>query len=505
MVLLGWLLGVPILTQLIPGAPRARVTTAVTVALAGLGLLCTAGNSASRRRRRLGRICAGLVVSVGTVALCEYVFGWNLGIDNLLLPEPPGTPLPGHMAPPIAVSFLVIGVSILFLDVETPRAHRPAQMGAFVAAAPSFLMIVGYLYGVPALYPPQSPLCMAAPTAVVFLVLSAGILCARPQSRLMMVLTSSGGGGAVARRLILPALVVPVAFGWLRLTGERAGYYGVEFGLSLMVVLSASVLLALVWLAAGFGYRVDAASEEAALALERRVAERTAELAAANRELDAFSSSVSHDLRAPLRHLDAFAKLLAQRASGTADPKTGHYVAMIREAAAQMEEMIDGMLAFSRTAMEPLHADRVELAEVVKAVVDEMRADTAERTIEWEIGALPAVWADSKLLRHVLVNLLANAVKFTAPRPAAHIGITARAGDDGTVIVSVRDNGVGFDPVYADRLFTVFARLHRVEDFEGTGVGLATVRRIVERHGGRIWAEGEVDRGATFSFSLKSA
>lgn len=235
--------------------------------------------------------------------------------------------------------------------------------------------------------------------------------------------------------------------------------------------------------------------------LERRVAERTAELEAANRELEAFSYSVSHDLRAPLRHIEGFVEILnaTQANSLTADAR--RHLETIACSARQMGRLIDDLLAFSRTARAELKRRHVPLGDLVRAVIQDLRQDAQGRQIDWSIGELPHVEADPALLRQVLLNLLSNALKYTRTRPVARIEIGCRQSGPEQIIF-VRDNGVGFDTRYAHKLFGVFQRLHRAADFEGTGVGLANVRRIIARHGGRTWAEGELNQGATFYFSL---
>lgn len=235
--------------------------------------------------------------------------------------------------------------------------------------------------------------------------------------------------------------------------------------------------------------------------LELRVAERTSELETANKELEAFSYSVSHDLRAPLRHIEGFVEILRAGKTGQLDSEAQYFLTTIADSTRQMGRLIDDLLGFSRTARAELHKTTVDLNEVLNDVLRDLKPDTAGREIEWVSGRLPKVEADVSLLRQVMSNLLCNAVKYTRPRTKARIEVgSAPAGHE--VIVFVKDNGVGFDMRYAHKLFGVFQRLHRAADFEGTGVGLANVRRIVSRHGGRTWAEGQIDEGATFYFSL---
>ena len=237
--------------------------------------------------------------------------------------------------------------------------------------------------------------------------------------------------------------------------------------------------------------------------LEKRVIERTAQLEAANKELEAFSYSVSHDLRAPLRHINGFIQLLRKQEGSKLDEASARYLAIITDASKKMGELIDDLLAFSRTGRTEMQIQPMDMVKLVQEVLDEMTLDLNDRNITWEIESLPCAQGDPALLRQVWANLLANAIKYTSTRPEAHIEIgTIPASADAEITFFVRDDGVGFDPSYKDKLFGVFQRLHREDEFPGAGIGLATVRRIIHRHGGQIWAEGEVDRGASFFFTL---
>jgi light-regulated signal transduction histidine kinase (bacteriophytochrome) len=228
---------------------------------------------------------------------------------------------------------------------------------------------------------------------------------------------------------------------------------------------------------------------------------RSIELEASNKELEAFAYSTSHDLRAPLRHIVGYAELLQKHAGPLLDDKSRRYMAMVLDSARKMGNLIDDLLAFSRIGRAETRNTLVSLDELAREVAGEVQRDTAGRNIAWRIGMLPGVHGDRSMLRIVLVNLVSNAVKFTRTRSQAEIEIGCADGKPGEVVVFVRDNGVGFDMRYVDKLFRVFQRLHQLEAFEGTGIGLATVERIMSRHGGRVWAEGVVDGGATFYFS----
>jgi len=235
--------------------------------------------------------------------------------------------------------------------------------------------------------------------------------------------------------------------------------------------------------------------------LNESLEQRVNELNTVNRELEAFSYSVSHDLRAPLRHVDGFSKILLDEFGGQLPAEAQRLLARVRSGATHMGLLVDDLLNLSRVSRKELNVQVTGLDAVVSGVVAELQAGINGRQVEWRVEQLPFVVCDPALMRAVFTNLISNALKFTRTREPAVIEIGHRT-EDGRPVIFVRDNGVGFSMKYADKLFGVFQRLHRAEDFEGTGIGLATVQRVIHKHGGRVWAEAELDRGATFYFTL---
>lgn len=235
--------------------------------------------------------------------------------------------------------------------------------------------------------------------------------------------------------------------------------------------------------------------------LEQRVADRTAELEIANRELEAFSYSVAHDLRAPLRLIHAHVQMLREYRGPPEAREPQIHLDQIQRGAKDMSALIDGLLALSRVSHVEMRQEPTSLSELVRQTIDRLGQETRDRVIDWQIARLPTVKTDPELMRQVFANLIGNAVKYTRPRPRAVIEV-GLGSENNEGYIFVRDNGVGFDMRYARKLFGVFQRLHRQDEFEGTGIGLATVSRIVERHGGRIWAESSVGKGTEFRFTL---
>jgi light-regulated signal transduction histidine kinase (bacteriophytochrome) len=346
---------------------------------------------------------------------------------------------------------------------------------------------------------------MALNTAVGFTAISVGILCGRPRTGLIADLIGEGTGSRMARHLLPAIVAIPLLLGWLRVRGEQAGLYDSSTGTALLVAVWVLVLAATVWWQARTLNRADLkrrVAEDEIAALNSKLRRRATEIEAVNRELEAFSYSVSHDLRAPLRSITSFSQALIEDCADVLDDQGRDYLERVVRAGKRMADLIEDMLILSRISRGEMLREQVDLSATAADVVDELAQDQPERDVELAIEPGLMAEGDPKLLRIMLGNLLGNAWKFTSLESSPRIEFGVLPSDNGDRVFFVRDNGAGFDMAHADSLFTPFQRLHREAEFPGTGVGLATVQRVIRRHGGKVWAQGEVSHGATFFFTV---
>lgn len=629
LVWVGWLTDATVLTRVSQEWTPMVPMTASAFCLSGAALLAITGMMATQRGRPecWKQIATGMGVVVALVAarrLIYYLAGWPTTLDMLGI-DPQGTP--GQMAPLTTVGFLLSG-SALALTAKK-RFYPIAQWMAAAVLFIGWIGIARYLYG-----GETSGVFfrMAMPTALMFAVLGFGIFYARPDGGFMVIWNSDTAGGVLVRRLFPTALIVPVAVGWLRLQGERAGWYGFETGLAIFAMSNVLIFAVLVWhtasrlhfqdgkrreaertvrvekdfsaavidslpgvlylynregkflrwnknfermsgysgaeiarmkpaefiapadhealaarigdvfqtgssqMEAGFlskagevtpyfftgvtvkvggedclvGVGIDITervkAEQAVRALnetlEQRVAQRTRELQAKNRELETFTYSVSHDLKAPLRGIDGYSRLLLEDYHDRLDDEGRKFLNSVRQASLQMGQLIDDLLTYSQLERRAITISTIKPQAVLDAMPLSYTDDIQNRNIAYTVS-LPdiAVRADPSGLAQVLRNLLDNALKFTKTTPSPTIEISGRV-EGRKYILWVKDNGIGFDMKFTDRIFDIFQRLHRAEDYPGTGIGLAIVRKAMERMGGRVWAESIPGQGATFFLEI---
>jgi PAS domain S-box-containing protein len=605
--------------------------TAICFLLAGTSLLLAGDETSERRHQGFGAALGALVFLAAGLKLAGLALSVQPGIDQLLyrgeLSSPDGLP-PNRMAPNTAAAFLLLGAALVALHLERPGKTRASQWLLVVPSMISIMAIIGYAYEQEQLYGVVTFIPMAVNTAIAFFALCLGVLFARTDTGLSALLASDGLGGSVARRLLPAGILVPFLIGWIRLYGQRAGYFDLSTAVVMMTLATIATFTALVWITARMLERVDAErrhahafldsiveempamvfvkdarelrfvrfnrageellgysredllgkndydlfpkhdadsftsadravlakggvldvaeepiqtrsrgqrllhtrkvpildaaggpqyllgisediterrrSEKEILALNERLKRQADQLEFTNKELETFSYSVSHDLRAPIRHIAGFTDLLGRRCAAAIDEEGKRLIERISSSASRMGRLIDDLLLFSKAGRAAMSRTLVDLGSVIAGLVEQVRPDIAGRQVEWRIDPLPDVEGDPSLLALAFSNLISNAVKYTGTRASARIEIGAEETERENVVF-VRDNGVGFDMQYAEKLFGVFQRLHSADEFEGTGIGLANVRRIVTRHGGIVWAESAVDQGATFYVALPKA
>ena len=531
-VLAGWVLGVETLKSVSPGMIAMKVNTAVTFILAGTTLLLVRAESPRHPQQRAACLCAAAVALIGGLTLGEYLFGWDLGIDQLLfaeLPGPAGAPEPGRMAPQAAASFLALGVALLVLD--TRHGASMAQCLALGTGLTALVALIGYVYQVTALYVVGPYLGIALNTTLNFIILSVGILCVRPTRGMMALVVSESAGGVTVRRLLPVAIAAPVLLGLaIEGLGTPAGASASIYTVSLIVVFGVLVL----WngrllhcsdlertqaeqhvrqlnaeldqrvreRTANLSTAVTALEEEVAARqrVEERLRSAAAELARSNDQLQEFASIVSHDLQEPLRMVTSYVDLLARRYKSKLDTDADDFIAFAVDGTARMRRLIDDLLGYSRVGTRGKGFVLTNCEHVLASVLADLQESIATSGDVVTHDPLPTVMADDVQLGQVLQNLIANAIKLRGEAPP-RVHVNAERHDDAWQF-AVRDNGIGIDPQHFARIFVIFERLHARDAYAGTGVGLAICKRIVERHGGRIWVESAPGKGATFFFTI---
>jgi signal transduction histidine kinase len=494
-VLVSWIWRLPGLSTIHPLVGGMGAHASVGFLLAGSSLLMLR-QPVSNARRVASSACAVLIVLMTVLSLGQWV---DLTVGGVL---------PGRMPTASAEVFLALGLALLLIDVSVGR-WRPAEFLAFVAGLIALFALIAYTLGSFSVVTSVNRRPLAFHSVLLMVAFAFAILGARPKTGLMSLVTSESVAGLLVRRM-LPAVVgIPVVVGWFVIEAQRAGAVPPFLTVPYYAVAIIIVFATMTWQIAGSLHRLDMQRRKAQkqvqqlnAELEQRVADRTAQLERVNSELEAFSYSVSHDLRAPLRHIDGFAQMLTTRNADKLDETSRRHLAVICDGAQNMGRMIDDLLSLARLERQHVALEKTDLNAIVRRVIHDLQGDIGSRTVEWTCEPLPAVECDPGLMKHVFTNLMSNAVKYTGKREVAKISIGVQQSADGLVI-AISDNGAGFDQRYQDKLFGVFQRLHRADEFEGTGIGLATVRRIIHKHGGRIWAQGEPERGATFFFTLR--
>lgn len=545
LVLLGWQLDIPLLKSGFAGiGATMKANTAFCFLLSGISLGLLQRQRRSRLQTRIAEMSALFVGTIGLLTLLQYGLDWNLGIDEWLFQEPPSamTPYPGRMGMNTAVNFILIGAALWLLINKTQGRIGLSQMLAWTAVLITLLAFVGYLLEVDLLYRlGNDTTAMALNTIITFTVLCGGLLLTYPNQGLMRTVTSPLIGGVLLRRLLPWMIVLPLTLSWILQRGERLGWYSHVSGDAYRTVVTIILLSTPIWWTAQSLNHIESNRQQAEAdlrhlneTLESRVAERTAELAEVNRqllqellerqraeaalrestikleqsnqELQNFAFMASHDLKEPLRTISNFSSLLQNRYQSSLDERGRDYLDRLQKAAKRMQVLIDNLLALARVTADAQPFVPVNLTQLVQAVVSSLEAKIQETGATIVLGDLPTISAEPSQMQQLLQNLISNAIKFHGQTPPvvkiSSQVLSTSASQPANCQILVEDNGIGFDEKQLDRIFKIFERLHGRDQYEGTGMGLAMCRKIVERHNGTITARSSPGRGSTFIVTL---
>jgi signal transduction histidine kinase len=506
--LAGWIFNVEMLKSIV-GTITMKANTAAALVACGASLALTVRGG--RRPTRIAQVLAGAAALTGALTLAEHAFDWNFGIDELLFTEAPGaaaTTSPGRMGPNAALSFVLAGLALLSLQRGGSAHASRAQGLACALTALATVPIAGYAYGAAPLYDVARYTGIAFPTAIGLLGLGVGILMVRVDAGLMAVFSASGPGGVLARRLLLPAILVPILFGYLRVRGQNAGLYDTGLGTALFAMSLVGVFVALVWRTAAELSSVDKqrrdAEQERTRLLEREQSAR-AEVEHANRLKDQFLAMLSHELRTPLNAILGYARML--RTGAIPPDKRSKAIEIIERNATAQNQLVDDLLDMSRMTTGRIRLDRqpVPIAAALQEAIESVKptAEAKGVRLETDVDVFAGlVNGDDGRLRQVFWNLLTNAIKFTPTGGSVNISL---ATDGDTVRISVRDTGIGIDPDFLPLIFEPFRQADAgvTRTHGGLGLGLAICKQLVELHAGSIAAHSDgVERGASFIVRL---
>lgn len=499
-VLVGWHFDIELLKRPIKGLVAMNPATAVCFILCGFSLFFLSGGFAGGYLK-VAKVLAWLVIIICTVKIVALLFGFGAVVDSLLYPDKIKNEvisnISNRMAPNTAACFILSGASVLLIAKEK-RDGVTSQLVSLSILMLSLVSIIGYVFKVPEFYGVLAYIPMAIHTALGFFLFSLALFAFDANTGFMRVIIGNLPGSFAIRALLPVAILLPILLGALRLYGEKIGLYSSSFGLMLYVIVTIVGSLYVIW---RVGIVVNKAHWER-MEVELKLKDALNQLRVSNKELESFSYSVSHDLRAPLRAINGFTDMFLQAYGESLNNEGKRLMEVVKKNAVNMGQLIDDLLDFSRIGRKEMKTERVNLEVLVVDSINEVLQAELDLKNNIHVKKLGSVTCDRQMMKRVFTNLISNAVKYSRKEGKPNIEIGIFNGDDGGKVYYVKDNGVGFDMQYAGGLFNVFHRLHSPKEFEGTGVGLALVKRVIDKHGGDVWAEAQVNVGATFFFTI---
>lgn len=496
-IVIGWIFNFEALKSFLPFFKPISPISALFFVLIGISLFLLQNKRVNTINIQITRILMSIVALISILILIEYIFDVNLGVNRILLDYPLENINIAIMAFNSALNFLLTSIALLILDKHVNKNKYPAQYIMLVVALITIFAVTGFIYGASQLYKLYFYTPISLYTTLLFVLVIPTILFARPNKGLMRVLTSERLGSAFARRILPLIIIFPLLFGFLAFLGERAGLYSTAYAIAIMMILTIVFLTFMAWNSMKTINKADAERQKAKEDLKSMINE----LKRSNEELQQFAYITSHDLQEPLRTIASFTQLLEHRYRDELDSDADEYIDFIVDAAVRMKEMIQGLLDYSRIDTQGGEFKPTNLEKVLSIVLSNLNAAIKENNAVITHDPLPTVKVDERQFIQLFQNLISNAVKFREEDEPPKIHISAMKNDD-EYVFSVSDKGIGMETQYTDHIFEIFKRLHTIEEYKGTGIGLAVVKRIIDRHGGRIWVESELGKGSTFYFTV---
>jgi signal transduction histidine kinase len=508
LVLIGWLFKISILLSPGSGFSTIKTNAGLAFLLIGFSLWFVQTKRINFYNQRISQVLAGIVVIIGVLTLIEYIFNLNLGIDQLLIKEAVGalnTSSPNRMALTSSVNFILAGISILLWNVKTPRVYRPTQIIAIVGGFISLLGLLAYIYDVSLFYHIPQFTAIAFYAVIAFLLLFIAILFARPNIGMISIISSDNISGILSRRVLPLIVILPVIFGFILNYGVNIGLYNYQMSNVLFLFSIIIFLTILVWIIILSIKNIDDNRRlreiEYQTNLEEKVRERTKELEQSNKDLQQFAHVASHDLKEPLRMISSFLQLLERRYADELDEDANEFIGFAVTGAQRMDAMINDLLEYSKVANKKREFNNVNINKVLEISILNLNSAIDDNKAEITYNQLPTITGDEHLMILLFQNLISNSIKYTEENIIPKIDISAIK-ESNQYLFKVKDNGIGMSPKHLDRIFTIFQRLHTKEEYEGTGIGLAIVQKIIHQHGGEIWVESELGKGTTFYFTI---